>query len=488
MIFLYPPVVLKGLSLLVRKESVMKIIEKMGSAVLVIGFLGLIVPGLEAAEIKVRCDRGHSVQSALDSLTGPATLVVTGTCDENVVIKQDDVTLQGGTFVGPDPNQNTIWVQGARRVVITGVTVSGAGYGVAVSQGGALTLVDSTIQDNAVAGVVVFLGSSATVNACIIQNNTGNGMRITENSTLVLTNSAIQGNGDTGVLVRRSSSARIGRTAMGDPGPNTIQNNAGNGVRVFQNAQSLIDGNTIQNNSGDGIFIDGGSATVTNNTIQSNGFKGIEVSNTGNARIGINDSGSGRGPNMIKSNAYEGIQITNGAAAFMLSNEIESNGLSTGRSGVTIARATGRLVGENVVQGNGNHGIEVNNGGSLFQGKGDFFNLTVGPDIIRGNTRSGVSAFNSGSLDIQNAQIIDNPENGIVLNFHSTLRIFNSTVTGNGWHGIRLNRDSGVLFGDPPIAVTGNVGFFGLSCAGNESSFEGNTSGIVGIEKSCTGF
>lgn len=463
----------------------------MTGTLLVLVFLSLIAPSFASAQtqMRVNCDRGQSVQDALDRVDGPSILVVSGTCNEDVVITKDDVTLQGGTYtyIGSDPNANTFLIQGARRVVITGVTVSGAGYGVAVSQGGALTIVNSAIQDNAMAGLVVFLGSSATVNACTIQNNTSNGIRITENSTVVLTNSTVQGNGDTGILVRRSSSARIGRTAMGNPGPNTIQNNAGNGVRVFQNSQSFIDGNTIQNNSGDGVFIDGSSATVTNNTIQSNGIKGIEVTNSGNARIGANDGGSGRGPNIIKSNAYEGIQITNSATAFMLSNIIESNGLSTGRSGVTIGRATGRLVGENAIQGNGGHGVEVNQG-ALFQGKGDFSNLTPGPDVINGNTRSGISAFNNGSLDIQNVQISSNIENGIVLNLHSSLRIFNSTVTGNGWHGIRVNRDSGVLFGDPPVTVTGNVGFFGLSCAGNESSIEGNTSGIVGIEKSCTGF
>ncbi len=81
----------------------MKIIGKMGLAILVISFLGLIVPGLEAATIRVNCNRGDSVQSALDNLTGPATIVVKGTCHENIEIKKDDVTIQGGTFVGPDP-------------------------------------------------------------------------------------------------------------------------------------------------------------------------------------------------------------------------------------------------------------------------------------------------------------------------------------------------------------------------------------------------
>ena len=67
----------------------MKMREKMAIALLVIGFLGLIVPGLEAAQKNVKCDKGELVQKELDKLNGPATIVVTGTCNENVVIMKD---------------------------------------------------------------------------------------------------------------------------------------------------------------------------------------------------------------------------------------------------------------------------------------------------------------------------------------------------------------------------------------------------------------
>ena len=115
----------------------MKVRNKMVKAMVVIGFLILIAPVFATAQgirqIRVNCDRGQSVQRALDLLDRfdmPATLVVTGTCNENVVIKQDDVNIQGGNFVGPDPNQNTILVQAARRVLITGVTVGGGYNGI----------------------------------------------------------------------------------------------------------------------------------------------------------------------------------------------------------------------------------------------------------------------------------------------------------------------------------------------------------------------
>ncbi len=368
----------------------MKITKKMGLAILVIGLLGFIVSDIEAAVIKVNCGKGESVNSALNRLIGPTTIVVTGTCYENIDIKKDDVTIQGGTFVGPDPQQTTIYVEGARRVLIKEAIVGGAGAGVAASQGASLTLDNSVIEGNARQGVVV-----------------------TDNSVLILTSSIITGNGTAGVLAQRSSSARIGQSIMGVSGPNRITNNRGIGVNVSRSAYALIDGNTITGNSNNGVNIDGASATVTNNTIQGNQKKGIVVSNAGNARIGITEGNEGGG-NTIENNVYEGIEISNSAAAYMAKNQIKLNGLTTGRAGVAINRDTGRLIGDNTIQGNGGHGVVVNLA-ALFQGIGDF-NLTTGPDIITENIYSGISGWNGASLDIRHTKIYGNHESGIVLN------------------------------------------------------------------------
>jgi len=452
------------LGLLVRKERVMKIIGKMGLAILVISFLGLIVPGLEAATIKVNCNRGDSVQSALDNLTGPATIVVRGTCQENIVIKKDDVTIEGGTFVGPDPEQNTIQVTGARRVLITGATVSGARNGVVANQGGSLTVENSYIQDNARAGIVA-----------------------TDNAALVVVNSTITFNGRAGVNVSRGSSARIGQNTLGESGPNTIENN-NSGVTVYQASQATIVNNTIKNNTGDGVFIEGASATLTNNAIKSN-RKGIEVNSGGNARIGINDDGSAGIGNIIESNQLEGISIGNGGAAYMLRNQIRNNGHGTGRAGVGIYRATGRLVGDNIIEGNGGHGVEVDQA-ALFQGIGDW-NLNPGRDIIQQNGRSGISAWNTASLDIRNVTVTGNGENGIVVSLRSALRIYDALVSDNGLNGIVLYDGSWVArySGDSPRdIITGNSGW-GIVCYGGNligvaSDVTGNTAGQV----SCPGF
>lgn len=452
----------------------MKVRREMIKAIVVIGFLILIAPSFATAQgvpLKVNCARGQSVQRVLDLLDRfnlPATIVVTGTCNEHIVITEDDVTLQGGIYIGSDPSRNTITVRSARRVSITGATVGGAS-----------------------SGVVVFQGGSLSLDQARIQNNVKNGLVAAENSTLFLTNSTIQNNGSSGVVTISSSSARIGQNILGNTGPNTIRNNGASGVAVLRGGSALIDGNTIEGNSGDGVIIEGGSATVINNVIRANQAKGIEVSSSGHGRIGIAD-GNQAGPNLIENNGLEGVQSANSGAAYIWSNTIQNNGIASHRPGVAIYRATGRLIGDNTIQANGGHGVEVDQG-VLFQGKGDF-NLTPGQDIIRQNGYSGISGWNGASLEIQYVQVTGNAQNGIVLSLRSTLRIYDSTVSGNPLHGIAVYDGSAAAFyhptGTQAALITGNTGW-GVFCGGQESSYTGDISGVTGNSSgdvSCTGF
>jgi parallel beta-helix repeat protein len=468
----------------------MKIRKRMGTVLLVIGFLGFIVSGLEAKEVKVDCDKGESVQKALDNLDGAATIVVTGICRENIDIRKDDVTIQGGSFVGPDSQQSTIYIEGARRVLIKQATVGGEGNGIAVSQGGTLTVVESTIQDNGKAGIVANFGSSAVVDNCIMQNNSQQGIVVTDNSAVVLTNSTVRANGAAGVLVQRSSSGRIGRSITGVSSPNQITDNRGNGVNVFTTAYALIDGNKIKDNSYNGVFIEGASATVTSNTISNNQGKGVEVNGSGHARIGTYENNQ-PGPNIIEFNGQQGILIAQGSSAYLLNNQIKSNGLSTNRPGIGVYRAVARLIGGNIIEANGTHGIEVHQG-SLFQGRGDW-SFDPGSDVIQQNGYSGISAWNGASLDISNANIMGNVHNGISLDLLSTLYIQGSlTNVSNNYHGIWLINGSAVILGSSPVSITNNSDW-GVFCGGQKSSLAGNTSGVTengggNVNPSCTGF
>jgi hypothetical protein len=453
-----------------RKEWIMKIREKMGMGLVVIGLLWLIVPSLEAAniaEIKVKCDKGDSVQSALDSLTGPAIITVTGTCQENLVIKNDDITLQGGTYDAPDSERGTIVVQGARRVAITGVTVRGGLIGVEAYQGASLTLENSLIKENYRCGVLALFGSSLRVDSCEIKDNNEQGVVVSDNSALSLTNCTIEDNHMAGVLVWSASNARIGRSWESVLGPNQIKNNGGVGVNVNSGAFAWIIGNTLEGNHAKGVNIDGASAQVNDNIIAKNFQEGIAVQNSGSAIIGP-DTLHQAGPNTIEENQWEGINISNGGSACISSNTIQNNG----RTGVLIQHATAELLGGNTIKGNGGHGVQVGQG-TLFQPVG------AGPDLITKNAYSGIYAGNATSLDIRNAEVTNNTQNGILLGFQSTLRIYNSTVSGNGWDGIVLHDGSTVgrfNFNTPRDIITDNLGW-GIACYG-ESKLFGETSNV----------
>jgi nitrous oxidase accessory protein NosD len=73
----------------------------------VVGLLGVLavfgglersvgVAGADAAVKKVQCDKGQTLQAALQKAKPGDTLKVTGTCQERVTITTDRLTLDGG--------------------------------------------------------------------------------------------------------------------------------------------------------------------------------------------------------------------------------------------------------------------------------------------------------------------------------------------------------------------------------------------------------
>ena len=392
----------------------------------------LVLAGSEAqaqypAVKKVNCTKGQTITRALLGCDGiPMTIQLKGTCNENVEIVRDDVTLiadpSGGTLVPLDPNTSTIAVRGA-RTVIDGLTVTGGRNGISVSGSG-----------------------GATIRNCTVQNT--------------------------------------GRV----------------GIVFYHGGHGLVDNCTVQNNQYIGIFIEGGSATITNSTISSNTGTGIHLHMGGSAKIGITDSTQYAG-NTISNNQSSGIFIAHGSTADIGGNTIQGNctdpNSPLGQAGVFIHNAGADLVGNNKITGNGGSGVSANAStvhiGDPVRGlptTGSFAN------VITGNAKGGISGFSGASLFIRDATIDGNTGNGVMLNLRSTSWMFGNTINNNTGNGIFLAQGAALLLQDPAVKVTGNV-LFGLQCAGTESSFSGNTSGISGngsgdpeeqVSPSCTGF
>jgi len=354
----------------------------------------------------VDCGKGELVADALGRGAEGQSLVVIlrGTCNENVSVVRDDVTLQGdptadGTVNGPDPATDTITVTG-RRVTIDGLRITGGLNGINAVGASSLTIQNSIIQGTGRTGVVFFRGASGTVDNCTIQNNPRDGVAI-ESASATVTNNSVSQNGRAGVLVTDSGSARIGVSNRNAAAGNTISGNGSNGIHLSIGATAFIGANTISGNGTDPAAPLGrngiGVFNATGDIIGGNAI-------TGNAGHGI----FARSASLIIGDTNFGIPSA---------NTITGNGTAVTSAGVFGFLGTSFEIRNATISSNNGFGVVLSLRSSA---------------EMAGNT-------------IQN----------------------NTATTPFSGDGIRLALGS-ALFPDPPPAVantvTGNAGF-GINCA-----------------------
>ena len=229
-----------------------------------------VVSMAEAATKRFNCSSSKSLNAAIAKLKPGDTLLVSGLCNENVVIGPElsRIVVDGqgaATINGSDAETNTIVIRG-RSVTIRGFTITGGSRGIQVGRGGEAAIDGNIIESTGGQGIQVFNGASAR-----ILNNT------------------IQNNPEHGIFVVGTSVADIGITAAGQtvPETNTIQNNGGDGILVSRGSSVRIMGNTISNNTGSGISVDSNSvADTASNLIDGNGDSGILVRRNSSLRLG----------------------------------------------------------------------------------------------------------------------------------------------------------------------------------------------------------
>jgi parallel beta-helix repeat protein len=230
----------------------------------------LLVPVLgEAATRSLDCSTG-TINAFLPRLRSGDTLLVTGTCNENVVIGagRNNITLNGqgtATINGTDPTSNTIIIR-ANNVTIKGFTITGGSRGILINRGGEATIDGNNIHSTGSDGVQVSDGSSARI-----------------------INNQIHDNPVDGIIVIANASANIGVLTGSDTtaSPNTIQNNGGSGIVVFRTASVRAVGNTISGNAVNGITVGNNSyGDIANNVINSNAGHGISLFRGGDVQLG----------------------------------------------------------------------------------------------------------------------------------------------------------------------------------------------------------
>jgi parallel beta-helix repeat protein len=245
-------------------------------SIILAGLLWLPLAIAEAATVKLACNEKNTMGNAIKKLKPGDTLLVTGTCNENLIIPEEIVRIvldgQGkATISGPDTTTPTVIVNG-RGITIKGFTVTGGRDGIVVSRGGQAVIDRNTIQDTARIGLQVNQSSFAVIANNTIQNNRTNGISIGGSSYAII-----------GMVTG------LDRTAS----PNTIQNNGQNGIAVQRSSNARITGNTIRNNKHNGVLVSRASqADITSSVIEGNGMSGIDVSQNSAVQLGA-DKGTG---------------------------------------------------------------------------------------------------------------------------------------------------------------------------------------------------
>jgi parallel beta-helix repeat protein len=258
-------------------------------ALVVLGFgTGAIVPTLAAQSTvsaqsngwaHVDCDHEHSgaLQRAIDRAVSGQTILVSGSCYENVSIPpgKDQLTIDGGgtaTINGPDVTLNTIQIRGPKAITITGLTITGGRAGIDVSR-----------------------GSSALIDGNIIDRTGRNGITLGSFATANIVNNTIQNNAVMGILVTGNAFGFIGFRTADDTSasPNTIRNNGMHGISLTLSSSARIAGNTVSGNTRHGINVERASqATISDNTIDANGQHGVYVTENSGVNLG-SDTGAG---------------------------------------------------------------------------------------------------------------------------------------------------------------------------------------------------
>jgi parallel beta-helix repeat protein len=283
--------------------------------------VSLLVPVLgEGATRSLDCSTG-TINAFLPRLRSGDTLLVSGTCNENVVIGagRNNITLHGqgtATINGPDANSSTVIIRG-NGVTILGFNITGGRSGVQLSG-----------------------GASATISFNAIQGVGDHGVLVSQNSTAVIINNVIQNNvNGSGIVVTDSATARVGFSNAQDTvaSPNTISGNgtaSGNhGIALDGSSFAQIVGNTISGNGvggvGDGInVVETSSAKISSNTIDNNSRMGIHLGRNSFVQLG-RDSGTGIFETPNSTTVNNGV---NGIRCFITSSADGRLGSLTGTS------------------------------------------------------------------------------------------------------------------------------------------------------------
>lgn len=322
----------------------------------------LTLPGVAwSAVIDVDCDLGDSLAAAVEAANPGDTIHVSGTCNENVTIRTDDLTLNG---------QDTAIVDGGGSGIV--VTVDGARN---------LAMADLTIR-NGSGGILVVNDATLAVTDLIVTGSRSHGIEVIH-STIHATRLTSEQNGRVGLIVNRNSLAEVTDASL--------RFNL-SGLVVYSNAVVRFFGtNDMSHSTGQGMTAGLGGAIFSIGPtllMNNNGAEGLFVSQQGNVQaIG--------GVLEANRNASDGIRVDQNAS------------LSLGVPGLGGEPTVG-------TNDNGGHGVSVQRGSHL---------LVTGGLTSSGNAVAGIALDDASNATLDGVTASSNGAAGLWIDFGSQVTL-----------------------------------------------------------------
>lgn len=221
-----------------------------------------------AATVSVDCDAGNTIQAALGNVKPGDTVLVSGTCKEQVSFAPElvRITLDGQkktTIQHPGKgaaSPHTVFIRG-NDINIKAVTVIGGLDGIHLAGPASAEIDGAHVMKTNRAGIHADKGSIVRILNTTVEDSGAMGIDITGTSLAyigvripripALSPVAVRNSAGAGIVIERTSSAWI----VG----NTISGNKGPGIEVHRNAHADVIANVINANGGDAIAVSFGS-------------------------------------------------------------------------------------------------------------------------------------------------------------------------------------------------------------------------------------
>lgn len=363
--------------------------RRLGLGLCLIAHVASVHPAFAATQ-NVNCTAGETITQALANAEQGDTILVEGSCSEQVVITtngltldgQETAVLNGGEGGTVDTSEGVITVNHARDVTITGFTLQHGSDGITCQRGASCMIHNSSLLDHADDGVQVSQNATAILSDITILRSGSEGIDVRESSSVELRGVVVSNdNQSDGLRVSLASSA------LQVEGELQLNNNRQRGLFAVMTSSLFLRGAMVEtsNNAAHGVLIlTGSNITLGNPTLSfnttGNGQDGILLNNTGNLNAvtgTLNANGNGRyGINVLG----RGSVVIVAAMAQLTNNQ---RGLNIEAQSLAATDLLGNLSSQN----NSETGISVSDNSTLrLTGTATVINNPTDIDLTFGST------------------------------------------------------------------------------------------------------